>query len=82
MSVHEPLFVVTYKYFMMLKEKKLRNHQEEMFRKYYQDKINQMKAELEQLNLLDHPLEITSVCRKIVVMKQLLFTMQQPHNKQ
>lgn len=66
----------------MLKEKKLRRHQEELFRQYYLDKIQQMENELEKLNLLDHPVEISSVCKKIVVMKQLLITMDTPHINQ
>lgn len=66
----------------MLREQRFRNHQQEVFRQYYQDKIKSMEEELEKLNLLEHPVEITSVCRKIVVMKQLLRTMEAPHDKQ
>lgn len=66
----------------MLKEKKFRNHQQEVFRQHYRDKMKEMENELEQLNLLEHPLEIAAVCRKIIVMKQLLRTMQSPRNEQ
>ena len=53
-------------------------HQQEVFRRYYEAKIKQLENTLERLNILEHAVEITAICRKVIAIKQLLGTMQEP----
>lgn len=62
----------------MLKEKLMHDHQQEIFRQYYEARIKQMEQALEKLNILEHAVEITAICRKIISTRQLLSTMHKP----
>jgi uncharacterized protein YjgD (DUF1641 family) len=62
----------------MLKEKAMQDHQQEIFRQYYEARIKQMEEALEKLNILEHAVEITAICRKIISTRQLLGTMKRP----
>jgi hypothetical protein len=62
----------------MFKEKTMHDHQKEIFRQYYEARIKQMEQALERLNILEHAVEIASICRKIISTRQLLATMHTP----
>lgn len=62
----------------MLKEKAMHDHQQEIFRQYYEARIKQMEEALEKLNILEHAVEIAAICRKIISTRQLLATMHKP----
>lgn len=62
----------------MLKEKPMQDHQQEIFRQYYEARIRQMEEALERLNILEHAVEITSICRRIISTRQLLGTIRKP----
>jgi hypothetical protein len=62
----------------MLKEKLMHDNQQEIFRQYYEARIKQMEESLEQLNILEHAVEIAAICRKIISTRQLLGTMHKP----
>lgn len=58
----------------------MQDHQHEIFRQYYEARIKQMEEALEKLNILEHAVEITAICRKIISTRQLLGTMHKPRN--
>jgi hypothetical protein len=62
----------------MLREKPMQDRQQEIFRQYYEARITQMEEALERLNILEHAVEITAICRRIISTRQLLGTMHKP----
>jgi hypothetical protein len=49
----------------------------EVFELYYHGKIKVWEDQLQQLNVLDHPVEIEAICRQIIAVKNLLRRMKQ-----
>lgn len=41
-------------------------------REYHLARIRLLEAELNQLNLLEHPCEIKAICKQIIAIKELL----------
>ena len=39
---------------------------------YYIDTLQELKSDLDHLNILDHPIQIQNICRKIKVIKNKL----------
>jgi hypothetical protein len=44
----------------------------EALQEYYKGRICQLEKALDRLNLLDHPVEIESICAKIIEVKRML----------
>jgi hypothetical protein len=53
----------------------------EVLQDYYVGKILQLERSLNSLNLLDHPVEIRSICAKIIAIKNILIQRAWPINR-
>jgi hypothetical protein len=56
---------------MLTKKLMLPADSKEVQKEYHQGKIKLLEEELSRLNILEHPLEIQSICRKIILIREV-----------
>jgi hypothetical protein len=66
---------------ILLEEKEVKGDSPEVMTAYYTSKLRHLHKELDQLNILEHPVEILSICTRIQALQIKLQQVNQTKNR-